>query len=488
MMRFRSPKVPNWVPALAAAVLLVCAARGVAAEGVAVPEITGPRDLFALQGIDQSHFDMLVDGTPWREGENETLLKVMYRLDRDFRPIQMESWCRGDAEPQALADDPDAARGRIFRLAGRVVSIEVRRPVPEVARRFELREYYRCRFRLGDTEQPAVLFAHTIPEAWKAREGIDFRAGALAVFLKLAGDDPGRPVPVFVASRVAWYPPTPLGDLGFDWGLFDDLRPDTTVAGEDAEAAGWKRGDPRYFQLTSRNRECFYQMLAAAARTAAGELRALATERLKRLGKEEYSVAPLFNEPEEQHGRLVKLSGTARQVMRVRVGDADVVARFGIHEYYQVFLFTEDSWSRRGEPGRNPIVFCAAELPEGMPIGAGPDFAERVTAAGFFFNRWAYRNRASGDAATAGGQWQLAPLLVARDLAWHPPEEPASNPYVAAIAVGAFVLVLLGIWLALWRCGRGDRGFRKRVIARMYDREAGASLDAVARRAEDAPE
>jgi len=456
------------------------------------PAISGPRDLFDLQGIDQSHFDLLTDGTPWQEGENETLLKIMYRLHRNFRPMDVESWCLGNVRPHELARDPDAYRGEIFSLAGRVVSLEVRRLVPEVAERFELDAYYRCGFLLGENETPAVLFAHTIPEAWKAEPPTDARAGAFGVFLKLAGDDPQQSVPVFVASRVAWYPPTRLGNLGFDGGLFDDLRPraaadDEGSADERAPTERPKAGHPEDYRLSGRNRECFYQMLAAVGRTRPGELRAEAEEQLKQAGKERFSVAPLFNQPSKQHGRLVVLSGTARDVVPVRVGDDDVVARFGIDHYYQVFLFTEDSRSARGLPGRNPVVFCVRELPEGMPRGEGPEFAEHVTVAGFFFHRWAYRNRRSGDAA-AREEWQLAPLLIGRDLVWHAPTKPASNPYFGAIAGGIFVVVLFGLWLALWRYGRGDRRFHQRTIARKYAPAPGASLDALGLDADGSPD
>lgn len=457
------------------------------AESEKPPVIAGPRDLFDLQGIDQSHFDLLTDGTPWQEGENETLLKIIYRLHRNFRPTDVESWCLGEARPAELARDTDANRGQIFRLAGRVVSLEIRRPVPEVAQRFELKEYYRCGFLLGDEEHPVVLFAHTVPEAWKAERPTDARAGAFGVFLKLAGDDPARPVPVFVASRVAWYPQNRLGDLGFDWGLFDDLRPRAAAEDELAPTDGPRPGGPQDYRLTGRNRECFYQMLAAVGRTAPGELRAEAAEQLERAGADRFSVAPLFNEPGKQHGRLVALSGTAREVVPVRVGDADVLARFGIDHYYQVFLFTEDSRSARGLPGRNPLVFCLRELPDEMPRGEGPGFGEHVTVAGFFFNRWAYRNRRSGD-ASARDEWQLAPLLIGRDLAWHAPKKRASNPYVGTIAGGIFVLILFGVWLALRRYARGDRRFHERTIARKYAPAPGVSLDAVGLDADERPD
>ncbi len=452
---------------------------GTAAEGP--PEISGPRDLFDLQGIDESHFALLTDGTPWQEGENETMLKVMYRLHRNFRLMDVEAWCRGEPQPAELAADPDAYRGEIFHLVGRVDFAEAVRPVVEVARRFELDEYYRCRFWLGEDRKLAALFVHTVPEDWKNKESIDARAGAFGVFLKLAGAAEQEPLPVFVASRVAWYPPTRLGNLGFDWGLFDDLGPSRRPDEVEGPTGSRPRRSARDLRLTGRNRECFYQMLAAAGSTEPGELLAEATEELRHSGEERFSVVPLFNEPTEQHGRLVVLSGTVRQVIPVRVGDEDVLARFGIDRYYQVFLFTEDSQS-------NPLVFCVRELPEGMPVGEGFQFAEQVSVAGFFFNTWAYRSRRPSGASTSQEEWQLAPLLIGRDLRWHPRKKPASNPYLGAIAGGLFVLALFGIWLALWRYGRGDKQFHDRTIAKQLAPEPGISLDRIGLDADGRPD
>lgn len=446
-----------------------------------LPAINGPRDLMRLQGIDDSHFNLLTDGVPWQESENETLLKIIYGLHRAFRPVDMESWSLGKPNLAELAATPDRYRGEIFRLAGRVTSVEAIRPVPEVARRFELNEYYCCRFLLGEQREAAVVFSRTIPEAWKTAESLDARAGALAIFLKLGSRDGAHPLPIFVASRVAWYPPTRLGDLGMDVGLFDDLRPQGSSGDEGPRNRGSKRAGRRDLRLTGRNRECFYQMLAAAGRAKPAELLNEAGRELQRTGKERFSVEPLFNAPQEQQGRLVVLSGRARQVIPVRVDDEDIVARFGIDHYYQIALFTEDSQG-------NPLMFCVRELPEEMPTGEGPQFGEHVTVAGFFFNKWAYRNRRIADASGPRAEWQLAPLLIGRDLRWHPAEKPASNPFLGAIAGGLFVLALLGVWLALWRYSRGDKQFYEKAIAKRFVPESGASLDEIARDASATPD
>ncbi len=422
-------------------------------------QVSGPRDLLDLLGVDQSHFDLLTDAAPWQEGENETLLKIMYRLDRNFPLADVESWSLGAPEPARLAENPGKYRGEIFRLAGHVAAVEVLRPVPEAARRFELGEYYRCRFLLGDARQPAIVFARTVPDAWKRGEPLNARAGAFGLFLKLGSESPDEPLPIFVTSRVAWYPATLLGDLGMDVGLLDDLRPG---------------------RLTSRNRECFYQMLAAVGRAEPGQLLAEAANRLERTGKKRFSVVPLFNDPLAQQGRLVLLSGTARQVIRIRVGDEDIVSRFGIDHYYQVFLFTEDSQG-------NPLVFCVRDLPDGMPRGENPQFAESVTAAGFFFSKWAYRSRELGDGPTSQAGRQ-APLLIGRSLLWHPRSQPASSPFLGAIAAGLFVLALLGVWFALWRYSRSDRQFYEKTIAGRLAPDSAVSLDRIAAGADRTPD
>jgi len=124
------------------------------------------------------------------------------------------------------------------------------------------------------------------------------------------------------------------------------------------------------------------------------------------------------------------------------------------------------------------------ELPTGMPTGEGPQFGESVTVAGFFFNTWAYRNRRSPE-GSAEPEWQLSPLLIGRDLVWHPSEAPASNPLFGAIAAGLFVAALAGIWWALWQYGRSDKRFHKSTIARQFAPEPGTSLDEIGLDADD---
>jgi len=415
----------------------------------AADAIAGPRDLLERHGVDQSHFEKLTDGRPIDDNETEVLLKVMYWV-RDFRTADVARWAQDEPDPVELARNPEPARGQIFSLSGRITQVEPLQPLPEMVERLRMEAYYRCELLL-DGQQPVVVYALDVPQAWRQGGAIDEPASARGLFLKLTDDDPQRPMPMFVARRIAWHPDTVLGNLGMDVGLFDGVQ-------------NRKR-------LLGAEREAFYQMLDAVGRAEPGELLRLADDELRRTGKDRFSVVPLFMEPESQHGQLVALSGTVRRVVPIRVKEPDVVERFGIDHYYELALFTDDSED-------NPLFFCVRELPEGMPIGEGADFGEHVRVAGFFFKLRLYPLELP-DAEGPARRGQLAPLLFGREPVWYPQQKPATNTMFQAIAGGLFVLVLLGIWLGLWRYGRGDKQFHDQTLVKAHGSDSGIALDKI---------
>ena len=417
---------------------------------------SGPRGLFELMGIGQEHFDRFIDGRPWHEDEEKVLLKLIYRIGRDFQDVDIEQWSHGTFHPEDVRDNPGAYRGEVFHVSGRVVRVEPREPDAEAAERLDMDRFYRCEFVLGQPPERAVVFSRTIPEAWKVGEKIAEQGGAFGYFLKLASDESGREVPTFVARRIAWYPPTPLGRLGMDCGLLDDVRMGTPgEEGSDSPLAV-ARNDPARLRITAADRECFYQMLAVVDRAAPGELLHLASEEIESRGEEHFPVEPLFHRPGQQQGRLMAFSGSVRRLLRVRVSDEDILSRFGIDHYYQLYLFTDDSQG-------NPLVFCVRRLPPGMPTGDGADFGERVTVAGFFLKTWAYRIERPRDVAKSDVEYQFAPLLIGKEPVWHRIEPAPKSPFAGLTAGLAVLLVLLVVWLVLNRMGRGDRKLRGRL-------------------------
>ncbi len=446
--------------AVSFAAIAIAAAR---AEETKKPD--NPRAMFQMLGVDDSYFERLTDGTPIDAAQRESLLRILFGLRR-FPLVDLERWALPYERMNSVIEHPDH-RGMIFRLRGRVLAIEPLKPTADQSERYEIDVYYRCRLQLEPSGPAVDVYTDKVPNQWKKGAKPNAPAGALGILLKRTETSGDQSYLVFASPRLAWYPDNPLGRLGMDVGLLGAVE-DKTASGLDTPA----------------DREAFYQMLAAVGRAAPGELRSEAERNMQRTpakwlwknqqGEEQYSVAPLFNEPASQRGRLVELLGTARRVEEIRVTDADIVARFGIDHYYQVSLFTDDSQG-------NPVTFCLRELPIGMPYGNLPRYGEAVRIAGFFFTTWSYpvarAEAEKGDSphlceapfgpfrqmgavpffwlAEATGdakmRRQLSPLLIGRSLAWYPTAKPASSN-LPSIIIGILLLAAtVVIWLMAWR-------------------------------------
>jgi hypothetical protein len=440
------------------------------------PKPDNPRAMFRVLGVEDRYFNQLTDGRSLDPNEIESVLRIIYRL-RTFPPVDQQRWAL-DADKLAEAvGQPAKSRGLIFRLRGRVTDVEPFEPPKDAAERYELTKCFRCRLQLDSPGQTADIYTENVPEQWRKGAKPDAAAGALGVFLKITANDHGQTTLAFAAARLAWYPDDLLGQLGMDAGLLDSVQ------------------DRR--PITSRDREAFYQMLAAVGRAEPGQLLSQAEEnlsdapsasqRVDQQGRERYSVVPLFNQPATQRGRLVALTGTARRVEKIFLGpaDADITARFGIDHYYQVALFTDDSQ-------RNPLTFCVLELPEGMPYGNVPHYGETVTIAGFFFKSWSYPVPKTIDPSQSPGDpkthHQYSPLLIGRSLRWHPPTEPPQDTMTGSVLVGLFVLLVAVLWIVAWRSRRHQQQWLEQLETPTTNLDVGIDLDQVDQRTDRTPD
>ncbi|MBN2579326.1 MAG: hypothetical protein JXB10_10075 [Pirellulales bacterium] len=456
------------VPRLAAA---GTADRESSVEKAAVPAAAkqspnlpaGPREYLRGLGFDESLFTRFQNGRPLDEKEQEPLLRMLFWLRR-LDPLDVGRWAK-KTWSAAVKPSPD----ELFRLHGRLQHLKRLEPPPELVERFELPQYYCATVLLEPDDRPVEIFIEKVPRSWPEGGRPGARVGAEAMFLKFAG--PKFTQPVFAAHRLAWYPPTPLGDLGFDYGLFDDVK--------------------QYQPYGQKGREAFYQMLAAAGRAKPGAILAAAEKDLaeavnplrptsKKKGPSEkkspsglkipdycpvydvddrdrrqFSVFPLFFEPEGQLGKPFVLEGTARRVEMIRLGegDRDVIERFHFDHYYEIMLFTDDS-------GGNPITFCVRQLPPGLPEGSGPGYGEPLRVAGFFYKVWSYNISAEGSAAGPSQiRRQFSPLLIGHEPIWYPPSQPAQHLTLTLVLGAVLVALVALIWIAVWRMNRADRRF-----------------------------
>ena len=137
-MRFAARWLGFVGPIFAAFVVSAATVNGQSqrAETTQPASTAGPREWLGWRGIDTDRLGRLVDGVPWQKDDDELLLETMYWIRQDFRPGQIERWARDDWDVSQLARQPETARADIFRIQGRIVSIDTRRLSPEIAERF----------------------------------------------------------------------------------------------------------------------------------------------------------------------------------------------------------------------------------------------------------------------------------------------------------------------------------------------------------------
>jgi len=332
-------------------------------------EINGPRDLFRVMGIDESHFAVLLGGEPLRSDERETLHSLLYRVSH-MSPSSIARWMNETLDLEKIAESPEHFRGEFYPITGTLESIQPIRPAKEEVGVIEADRYYRARIKLADGRD-VEIYTLQVPKAWVeggAGPKKDDCVGGDGVFLKFAADDPKNPEPIFITRRLSWYPDTRLGNLGGDYTALAAI--------------------PVVSRNIAEDRESFYQILQVVGNTEPDQLATEATERLaedeaarieaaraiatsqKELDKIEPlrtsdSVIPLFNEPETVRGKLITLTGAVRQILKVWIRSrgsrraAEPVARLDprAHDHRRILLpqvaDSEEAYARRDQRARS---------------------------------------------------------------------------------------------------------------------------------------
>ncbi len=411
------------------------------------------RDLLRLYGAEDQHLQSFVDDTEPDASQRDMLLRMFYAAGR-FSLADLKHFSMKGPDWNSILAAPSSARGEAYVLRGTLKSLIAVPLDGDLAERLGITQFYRCELALGESQPTALVFAHLVPQAWfqgdAPRIPLGERVGAYGFFLqRVAGEKAGSSSPLFVTKRLAWYPPTVLGEYEADAGLLDLVRNNTHML--DTEAP------------------CFFDMLAAMGRAASLQLLRLAPEDtpVEKLFPHRETKTKKLIEPEVQRGELVTLTGTATRAVRVRVEDPQTIAAYGFDHYYEIDLANNDA---RG----NPVVFCVRQLPRGMP--SGERVAVDVRIAGFFYKTWTYRIHDHRSEATVKDRLQIAPLLIGREpLMLAPPA--GTNPYTHMWVGVLFALATAGAWFGVAYFTRQDDRSRRQLIERHLT-TADAPLDA----------
>ncbi len=207
--------------------------------------------------------------------EQEKLSLLLMRLQK-VPLVAFETDMQPPLSISKIYGDASAEQGHVFQLLATARRVERVELAADVRERLGFDAYYRCQ--LESFGEPVVLYTLAVPKAWKLDAPLDHQCGGPAMFLKSLPNPDSQPADdnqnvdeheptehaatqpplVFVSPRLAWYPHNLLGNLRMDVGLFDEVSDRATL----------------------KERECFYQLLAAVDRAAEGYLEREARQQL----------------------------------------------------------------------------------------------------------------------------------------------------------------------------------------------------------------
>lgn len=394
--------------------------------------------------IDRPRRAVLEEVGPWDDARQKALIRVLARLDA---PAALEvPWrlrATGPATPPAVED-------RLVRIAGRAVfvaSLPLTEEQALLAARPRL-DVVRIAAAGGALVDVVVPEA---PAAWAKWQPIDEPAFVVGLplstgaALRPAGPadaaswPAAAPALLVAATAVGWNPPTPLGGLGMDYGLFASV-----VDGKKLE-----RGDTA----------AFYAMLAAVGRAAPGAIEAAA-------GKPADVVAII--DPSQKwfaahRGDPVTITGIARRATKISIDEAWRREEVGADHYWELYVFVDTPLLQVNQRKQTdyPFVCCVRTLPEGFPTGDA--IGEKVTVSGFAIKRYGYPmpdleiNSSQGDKEIRGQRMETA-LLIGRTVGWKPaPSVAAATSTLSWIFSTLAALVGLALVYGLWAMNRGGR-------------------------------
>ncbi|MBA4015648.1 MAG: hypothetical protein C0483_00525 [Pirellula sp.] len=417
--------------------------------------------LFSV-GVPPSTWTKFTDGSPLSDSERRPLVGVFAAV-RQLKPEDWSTYARPMPVPPATLDT-----AALWRAVGTLKSIAPQEftdaeldivyaaavanspgDPPRLADGDPRRKFFRCEVAVPGRTGPLIVYTLRVPDALRGKTTVEERIGVQGMYLKGVGAGPDGS-PIFAADRLEWFKRTPLGDLGMDYGLYDDVRP--------------------FSSDLSAERECLFQLLVA--------MKKVDFAKLQELTKGAYSVVPLFNDGPKMLGELTAQEGQARRAVLV-VADKELQRRYGISQYYEVALFTAESVD-------NPLLFNLLELPPGFP--QGQDINETVRIPGTYLTGWTYkRDRTDAEKREAAKReaaglppekpgMQKAPLLVGKSLVWLKRIVAAQDDGFSWLVNGAVIVLVLVIAAIAWTTLRADRTARD-IVQRTNAPPAGTSLN-----------
>lgn len=467
----------------------------------------GFENVLNLAGLDREALATLSTNGDYDTDDWQLLAQGVYRLQQ-FPPSQLRGWAT-PVGPAIWSENAEEYLGRLLEISAFVESVESVVPPQNLGAETVLPTLYSCRFRLADGSASGIVLAPSVPSDWLRRNISEEVVTFFGIGLGVVDDD--AHTGLVLTDHLAWFPKVGvssgrllLSNQGMDVALLDEVRqrqpfvkPEVSregeafyqclaaLAGADRQelksateqnvaafAEQWQEKQPT---LEKRRTELRRKLAASQdsieRRALEQELEtvrrdlALAAAIEKQAKRKLSSVAPLFLQPEEEVGELVRIEGLARRAVRIAIpSEIAPQASLGdtrLDAYYEMEVFTSDSQNL-------PVVCCVSSLPVGFPVG--DKIREPVLVDGVFFKSWRYRSRKNlASPGETGPQQRLyTPVVVGRAPTWLP--ATTSGPSRWGIWGGtAFIAALVVVWVAMICVAKRDQRRRAATLPASLD-------------------
>ena len=380
--------------------------------GTASSAVQSPADYFSTWGLSPAYVQ---EQTAVITGRDEFSLssaefQLMVRMLDRFQgaPNQWrQEWAGSSVEFESGQAKKYQEQCRSVRMRGQITKV-IRVTAPDdVAMITTSKDIFAVQLQLNNAEK-AWLVVPDLPVGLPVNNHLNEKGGASAILLHVPDRAPNteneKPI-LAVAQRLEWWPETPFGRLGMDYGLFTSV--DDGMSLQEAEA------------------EAFYASLSASK----SQINIPDAPLL-----DDTSLVSLLDPASDwlrlHRGDQIVLNGTARRITKVLVESGKNQDRLGSDHYWEIFIFVATPLLQIGEDFQDtyPLVFCCTELPQGLPVGEQVN--EPIQIAGFVFKRYRYvTQRLSRQRNGAEiGRPQESPLLIGKSPSWLPARQPLQFP------------------------------------------------------------
>lgn len=456
-------------------VLLICFGVGSLPAVSRSAEQAEFAEILLLAGLDPSSWPAF-DSESIEESAKEVVQQLLFRL-REASPRQRTDW--------STTLTADSAKGTLVAVAGSASKFKPVAELRSAATDSGLETLYRVHFELPDGTEGSVL-SPRVPSHWQLNESNDEPIRFIGILLR-PGDE-SFAGPVLLTSHLSWYPTKNvssgmllLAQQGMDVALFDDVKhrqtwvkpginreadafydclvamaqvdqnelASTTLKSIEEMADDWETEIPALearVKALSKNSSVDSKTARQQLKSARQRL-AMAAAVVEKGEQRLTSVAPLFLQPEQETGHLVRIVGHARRALRI-VGDGQAV-----NEYFEVDVFTSDSQ-------HIPITCCVSQLPDGFPQGDA--IYEKVSVDGIFFKLLRYRTRENivDGGKTVGPRQGYTPVIVGKKPIWLKDLEQSYNRWSIAAGI-CFIAVLF--FACIWQVWSARQDRRRRA-------------------------